>query len=141
MLITWIGSCIFMTGLRYGRMCCVYSSLLQFSATNSTFGRTNGTMVGFTNSFIKHGSILKWNMILDIIFRLLFFFYFNTCTVHFLLFCTMTNKSTITITINSHTMSARQQHQHTDCICSHHTNWLHENSSKKWFYTILLQIG
>jgi len=29
------------------------------------------------------------------------------------------------------TGSARQQHQHTDCIYNHHTEWLNENCSNK----------
>jgi hypothetical protein len=39
--------------------------------------------------------------------------------------CTMTNNCTDSI----HTGPARRQHQHTDCIYSHHIDWLHENCS------------
>lgn len=59
LLYTWTGSVIFITGLRWGRMNWQNSSLVQLSAINNTFGRTNGTIVGLINSFTRHGMILE----------------------------------------------------------------------------------
>ena len=53
-----IGSMIFMTGLRLGRMCLTKSSLLACSAICKALGSTKGTISWFTNSLVRQGYTL-----------------------------------------------------------------------------------
>lgn len=58
--LTWIGSLIFKSGTRAGKMMLLYSTSVAWSAINRRLGRVKGTMSWFTLSLTRGGSILCW---------------------------------------------------------------------------------